>query len=91
MKVCMPSSAHAGIQHPSYGRIDGRRGVVDLPDKIASDLIRFDGCFPAADKPRGVVGFRCTDCGFEGYFRTCGRCGGTCTRPGETNGETHQA
>lgn len=83
MRLCMPSSAHAGIDHPRHGRVLARRGIVDVPDHVARDLIKHDECFPAASKPLGAVGFKCTSCGFETYFRTCGRCGGEAVRPGE--------
>ena len=28
-----------------------------------------------------AAGYVCGDCGFRGFFRTCGRCGHTCHRP----------
>ena len=76
----MPQGAVAGFDHPRVGRINARNGIVNVPDDVARDLIRFNECFPAADIPK-AAGFICDDCGFHGYFRTCGRCGGTCERP----------
>lgn len=35
----------------------------------------------AAGAPARTDGYKCADCGFKGYFKTCGRCGGTCDRP----------
>ena len=88
MKICMPSSAVAGIDHPTYGRVHARRGIADVPDHVARDLIKFDECFAAGvGKPVArAVGFVCTACRFETYFRTCGRCGAECVRPEENDG-----
>jgi hypothetical protein len=91
MRVCMPQGLVGGIDHPRAGRIIARNGIADVPDHIARDLIRFDGCFPAAGKPSGVDGFICVDCGFHAYYRTCGRCGGECVRPHEIEGSHAQA
>lgn len=34
-----------------------------------------------AGGPSRADGYRCTDCGFSSFFKTCGRCGGSCQRP----------
>lgn len=57
-----------------------KNGVMDVPDHVGRDLLK-DGCFLPADKPAAAEGFICSNCGFHGYFRTCGRCGGICERP----------
>jgi hypothetical protein len=80
-RICMPQGSVAGIDHPRAGRIHARRGIADVPDDIARDLIRYDGCFPVAGKPLGAQGFICRSCGFHGYFKLCGRCGDCCERP----------
>lgn len=72
-QVGVPQAAIAGIDH------DGRRyiakdGILTVPDRVAASLIKHDECFPVSNQPRGVDGFRC-GCGFNGYFRVCGRCG----------------
>jgi len=83
VRVCVPGGIVAGIDHPTYGRIHARNGIMDVPADVARDLIAHDDCFPAANKPRGADGFVCTSCNFHGYFRACGRCGGSCVRPHE--------
>jgi len=83
MRICMPARAVAGIDHPTAGRIHAKSGIVDVPDHIARDLIKYDECFPAANKPRGAAGRTCQSCGFVGYFAKCGRCGGVCVKSGE--------
>lgn len=34
----------------------------------------------ASGRPSRASGRRCTSCGFNGWFVTCSRCGGTCER-----------
>ncbi len=82
MRVCVPQGAIAGIDHGGR-RYIAKNGILTVPDHVGHDLIKHDECFPAADMPRtgGAVGFVCTSCGFHGFFRECGRCGGTCERP----------
>lgn len=83
MRVCVPQSRCAGIYHDGRRYVADKGGVMNVPDHVGRDLIKHDECFPAADMPRagGGVGFVCTTCGFHGFFRECGRCGGTCERP----------
>jgi hypothetical protein len=41
------------------------------------------GFYPSmAGTTRRDIGFRCADCGYGSYFKTCGRCGGACGREG---------
>lgn len=80
MRVCVPQGLVGGFDHPTAGRLIARKGILNVPDDVARDLIKHDGCFPMADHPRGV-GFVCGTCDFHGYFRTCGRCGNACHRP----------
>jgi hypothetical protein len=53
------------------------RYVVDNPRHAAQ--MKAEGFFEASLTPvsRGDRdrGFKCVQCGFEGWFRTCGRCG----------------
>lgn len=79
-RICMPMRGCAGIDHPTAGRVYARTGIVDVPDHVARDLIKYDQCFPASNKPLGVSGRTCSSCGFEGYFKICGRCGGDCPK-----------
>ena len=36
-----------------------------------------------AGGPSRAEGYRCSECGFSSFFKTCGRCGGACQRPEE--------
>lgn len=85
-RVCVPQGAVAGMDHGGR-RYLARGGVMTVPDHVAKDLIK-DGCFPAADIPTNAPGFVCGDCGFHGFFRTCGRCGGESHRPTPNTQET---
>lgn len=89
MKVCVPQAAVAGIDHGGR-RYLARDGHLDVPDHVARDLVRHDGCFVPSNQPRGARGFICGDCGFHGFFRTCGRCGGEAHRPDHTPTTTHE-
>ena len=80
MRVCVPQGAVAGFDHPRYGRLHARDGIMDVPDDAGRALIRYAECFPAADIPK-AAGFICDDCRFHRYFRTCGHCNSTCERP----------
>jgi hypothetical protein len=75
----VPQAAVAGIDHGGR-RYLAKNGKVTVPDHAVPDLLR-DGCFPVANKPASAAGRVCVKCGFNGYFRICGRCGGTCEPP----------
>jgi len=55
----------------------GRTATVDDPKHIKA--LKESGFVPASlggvDRARARV---CGGCGFHGYFKTCGRCGGAC-------------
>jgi hypothetical protein len=80
VKVCVPQAAIAGIDHGGR-RYIAKDGILDVPSHVARDLVKHDECFYPANQPRGAEGFICQACGFHGFFRTCGRCGGACERP----------
>ena len=73
-KVVKAFGAMGGIDHRGK-RYIAKDGIFDVPDHVAADLIKWDGCFSPANKPRGVTGVKCSGCGFHGYFTKCGRCG----------------
>lgn len=80
MRVCVPQAAVAGIDHGGK-RYHAHNGVMTVPDDVGRALIKHDECFPAADMPTNAVGFVCASCGFHGFFKVCGRCGGEAQRP----------
>jgi hypothetical protein len=67
-------------------RYDSSSGYVTVTDSDAKAL-RQEGFHEASLS--GVSsrssGRRCTRCGFGSFFTTCGRCGGPCSREGETS------
>lgn len=85
-RVCVPQGLCAGFDIPGHGRVKARGGIMDVPDHVARNLIKYDECFPAADAPK-TAGFICEACGFHALIKTCGRCGGRCHRPGEINAQ----
>jgi hypothetical protein len=68
------------------GRIYKRRkgGLFDLPDRAARMVIAQEGGQEASlsGTTRSSEGYRCADCGFGSFFRTCSRCGSTAVREG---------
>lgn len=82
-KLCVPQSACAGIDVNGRRYRADRSGRVDVPDHLVRTLKRNGELFePNLAGPRSE-GFICQSCGFHAVFRTCGRCGGPCTRPNE--------
>lgn len=62
-------------------RYTANRGWFDMPDHHAR--IHLKSANMPSPNMAGIsgrgVGYRC-GCGFRGFFATCSRCGGTCTR-----------
>ncbi len=82
-KLCVAQSLCAGIDAGGRRYMADRKGQVDVPDHLVSSLKRDGQLFePNLGGPR-TDGFVCEGCGFHAVFRKCGRCGGTCHRPGE--------
>lgn len=77
MKVATPARECVEIDGPSGKRYDFRKGVVDVSPRDAKAIVAFGGFIPSmAGTTRAGVGFRCENCGFGSYFKTCSRCGG---------------
>lgn len=84
-RLLMPNDA---VRQADIRRPDGltRRytgGIVTPVDRHDERALREFGATAAglgtwAD--RSSTGRRCEDCGFLGYFATCGRCGGHCPK-----------
>lgn len=85
-RLCLPDGAVRGvdIQGAYTGATTaytaGRDGTVTVTNPQHERALRELGAFPAnlGGRPRG--GYRCEPCGFGSYFKTCGRCGGTCEK-----------
>jgi hypothetical protein len=56
-----------------------RGGIYNVESRSHGEALKREGFFEASLNPisRGDMsrGFTCTACGFDGWFRKCGRCG----------------
>lgn len=52
----------------------GRNGFAEVDNPMHERALREAGCFPATGSKPLAAGWRCQDCGFHGWFRTC-KCG----------------
>jgi hypothetical protein len=68
------TGAHMGSYTP------GRDGTVTVDNPRHIKALRDLGAFPANLGGRTSGGYRCPDCGFAAFIKTCGRCGGTCEK-----------
>lgn len=56
-------------------------GTFHLSDRQAAKGVKADAGFIVPDMgtaTKKTDGFRCVDCGFGTWFKTCSRCGGEC-------------
>ena len=62
-------------------RYNFRKGLADVSDRDAKRIVECGGFIPSmAGTTRSGIGFRCTECGFGCWFKTCSRCGGVAVR-----------
>ena len=82
VKVCGQGSNVAEVDAPSgrrYAR--DKEGIFHMTPSDAAAMVKGGGFFPSmAGSTRKGVGFRCPECGFGAYTRTCGRCGAECEK-----------
>jgi hypothetical protein len=56
-----------------------RQGIYNVENKAHQKAMKAEGFFEASLNPISAQdrtrGFTCVECGFEGWFRKCGRCG----------------
>ncbi len=68
------------------GRIYRRKpnGLFDMPEAAAKYTIALEGGqLPAlSGSTRRSIGYRCQDCGFGSFLKSCSKCGGECEREG---------
>jgi hypothetical protein len=66
-------------------------GIYNVDNKRHADLMKREGYFEAALNPYAEGdrqrGFTCVQCGFDGWFRKCGRCGHEAETPVARDGE----
>lgn len=63
-------------RHHYRGRVLEVSDESDIKDLRAAGYTVGD----VSGEPSRSSGRRCVDCGFSGWFTTCGRCGGACER-----------
>nr|WP_202446858.1 hypothetical protein [Streptomyces sp. SID5468] len=80
----MPDGAVTGIEVAGArtGRVTRYTGrIVDVDNPRHARALRAMGAFTVNIGGRTRSGgYRCPECGFAAYLKTCSRCGGTCTR-----------
>jgi hypothetical protein len=88
-QMCLPDGAVRGVDIEgartgarlgSY--TPGKDGTVTVDNPRHIRALREMGAFPANLGGRPSGGYRCPDCSFGSYVKTCSRCGGTCEREG---------
>ena len=66
-------------------------GIYNVENKRHADLMKREGYFEASLSPISKGdhgrGFECVECGFNGWFRKCGRCGHEAETPTMRDGE----
>jgi hypothetical protein len=62
-----------------------RQGVYHVENKAHQKAMKAEGYFEASLNPISAEdrtrGFTCVECGFDGWFRKCGRCGHESSTP----------
>jgi hypothetical protein len=81
MRVCGPDHC-LEVSTPNGLARRNRRGTFELNRRDARALVAEGGFIPA---DMGVAtspdqGFRCVECGFGSWFKSCSKCGGECFR-----------
>lgn len=81
------SNSVANTEIEGHGGIARRQkdGTFHLSDIDARAAVKADAGFIVPDMGPGRTkdGFRCIDCGWGSWFRTCSKCGGECHRETE--------
>jgi hypothetical protein len=80
MRLLSPDHACVSADAPSGQRYDGTVVEVTNPGDVRALRTAGYTAAGAAVGPTRARGYRCTGCGFKGWFTTCGRCGGVCAR-----------
>ena len=75
-KACQQVDGLSGVR---YTAKDGRYLMSDRDAKALKDA---GGFYPNAQggRTRKQDGYTCLDCGKQVWFKTCGKCGGSCSK-----------
>lgn len=78
MRVASPARECVEIDGVTGRRYNFRNGMADVHPRDAKAIVQYGGFVPSAlgVTARRHLGFRCEDCGFGSFFKTCSRCGG---------------
>jgi hypothetical protein len=82
-RLLSPDDACVQVNVP-FGRAQQYTGkTIDVSDPGHIRALKSAGYTMAgvAGAPSRSSGYRCADCDFASFFRTCSRCGATCERP----------
>lgn len=82
-RLVMPNDAvlEADVKRPNGRTVRYKGGIITPKTAHDERALREFGATPAGlGTGMGGTGKRCVDCGFLGWFITCGHCGGTCTQ-----------
>jgi hypothetical protein len=80
-RMLAPDDACKGVDVP-FGRAKSYDGnIISVTDPAHARALRAAGYSDAsiAGTPARAAGRQCGECGFNGWFKVCGRCGGECT------------
>jgi hypothetical protein len=82
-RLLSPDDACISVKVPTYGgerKYDGR--TIDVSDPTHIRMLKQQGYVQAdvSGGPSRAGGYRCAECGFHGFFKVCGRCGGDCEK-----------
>ena len=83
-RLLAPDDKCVGVNDSATGRRYSGT-VIDTDNPGLAHSLRDHGYTVASvsGAPSRASGYRCADCGFSSFFKTCGRCGGSCERPEE--------
>lgn len=81
-RLLSPDDACISVDVPTTrgtARYDGR--TIDVTNPVHERALKAVGYTTAsvAGAPARASARQCTACGFNGWFKVCGRCGGECT------------
>lgn len=82
-RLLSPDDACISVDVPTNrgtARYDGRTVDVTSPSHIRVLKAAGYTVGDVSGQPPKSAGRRCTSCGFNGWFITCSRCGGSCER-----------
>lgn len=83
MRLLSPDDACKQVDVPLGRGMRYSGTTINVPDPNHVRALKAVGYVQAdvAGGPAHAAGYRCAACGFNAWFKTCGRCGAACERP----------